>query len=56
MSLTAMAFLLESAKRRRLVGKQAPPAASVLPPPAFAALVDEAWSELTALSDDKVTY
>ena len=47
-----MAFLLESAKRRRMVGKQAPPAASVLPPAALAALVDEAWSELTALSDD----
>ena len=47
-----MALALEHAKRRRMVGKQPPPASSVLPPPALAALVDEAWSELTALSDD----
>ena len=47
-----MAFAPENAKRRRMVGKQPPPAASVLPPPALAALVDEAWSELAALSDD----
>ena len=39
--------------RQRLQGKQRPPAHYVLPPPAYQALVDEAWSELTSLSEDK---
>lgn len=39
-------------QRRRLRGKQPPQAAEVLPAPALAALQDEAWSELTALSED----
>ena len=47
-----MAFVLQLHKRRRMVGKQPPPAHAVLPPAAFAALADEAWSEVTALSED----
>ena len=47
-----MAFLLENAKRRRLVGKQRAPAQFVLPPPALAALAEEAWSEVAALAED----
>ena len=39
-------------KKRRVSGKQPPPAQYVLPSPAMAALVDEAWSEIVALSDD----
>ena len=33
-------------------GSNHPPAHAVLPPAAFAALADEAWSEVTALSED----
>ena len=47
-----MAFVLQLHKRRRMVGKQPPPAHAVLPAAACAALADEAWSELTALSED----
>ena len=47
-----MAFVLENAKRRRLVGKQRAPAQWVLPPGALAALADEAWSEVTAAAED----
>ena len=47
-----MAFVLENAKRRRLLGKQRAPAQWVLPPAAQAALADEAWSEVTALAED----
>ena len=39
--------------RQRLQGKQRAPAHYVLPRPAYQALVDEAWSELTSLSEDK---
>ena len=44
-----MAFVLENAKRRRLVGKQRAPALRVLPPATLAALADEAWSEVVAV-------
>ena len=46
-----MAFVLPNAKKR-LCRKQVPPAAYVAPAPVLAALADEAWSELTALSED----
>ena len=42
----------QSSVRTRLRSKQPAPAQFMLPPPALAALADEAWSELTALSDD----
>ena len=32
--------------------KQVAPAAYMAPPPGLAALADEAWSEMTSLSDD----
>ena len=38
--------------KRRITGKQPPHASSVLSAPALAALEDEAWTELTALSAD----
>ena len=44
-----MAFVLENAKRRRLVGKQRAPALWVLPPATLAALADEARSEVVAV-------
>ena len=51
-----MAFVLPNAvKRYRLRRKTLPPPApaeDVLPPAVVAALQDEAWSEITALSDD----
>ena len=47
-----MAFAMQNAKRRRLSGKQREPAQYVLPPHALAALTDEAWSEVTSLSED----
>ena len=40
------------AARKRMTRKQAPPPNIAIPEPALAALADEAWSELTALSDD----
>ena len=45
-------MLETNAKRRRLTGKQRAPAQFALPPPALAALADEAWSEVTVLSED----
>ena len=39
--------------KRRLSGKQAAPIHFVLPPAAVRAMADEAWSEMTALSEDK---
>ena len=45
-----MAFVLENAKRRRLVGKQRTPAQWVLPPAALAALADEARSEVITIT------
>ena len=47
-----MAFVLANAQMRRLRGKQLTPAQYLLPGPALTALTDEAWSKLTALSDD----
>ena len=43
-----MAFVLEDAKRRRLVGNQRAPALRVLPLATLAALADEACSEVVA--------
>ena len=46
-----MAFVLSNAKKR-ICRKQVPPAAYIAPAPVLAALTDEAWSELTSLSED----
>ena len=47
-----MAFVLANVRKRRLRDKQPTPAYYALPAPAFAALADEAWSELMSLSND----
>lgn len=47
-----MAFLLPNAQKRRLSGKQPAPAHYVVPRAVLAALQDEAWSEIAALSED----
>ena len=47
-----MAFILANVRKRRLRDKQPTPAYYALPAPAFAALADEAWSELMSLSND----
>ena len=44
-----MAFVLENAKRRRLVGNQRAPALRVLPLATLTALADEARSEVVAV-------
>ena len=48
-----MAFVLQNAKRRRLTGKQRAPANYLLQPADLAVLADEAWSEVTALGEDR---
>ena len=48
-----MVFVFANVKKHRLKNKQPTPAHYALSPGQFAALADEAWSELTSLNDDK---